>query len=463
MPSPFPTLSRRLLGLVASLALVATLAAEQTQRDYNPSDVAAEAFPKFKEAMDAKPTPNFAAALAVLNGLQAKVAADSYDAALIHQYKLQIYLQQGDFTKAIEPMEKSLALSESHSPTYFDERVTRELYFFLVQLYFQEGAAQTKNLTLAAAYYDKADKAMTQWLKITPQTTAEAQLIYAQLLFQRAMLNATNPDQALLKRAIEQVDIGLKLSIQPKDTFYLLKLVALNQLDRYAESTELLETMVKLKPDSSTYWSQLAAMYLTMAAKSEETKDSQKAREYNIRAILSIERAQNNGFMKTHKDNYNLIGIYFNIGQYEQAAELLETGLKSGDIENDPKNWELLALSYQQLQRPLKGIEALKDGTKAFPKSGQLEYLISTAYTAIEKPEEALKHIQMAITKGNLTKPYQAYLSLAYIAYSLQKYEIGLEATLKTTKFPEGLKDGQNMVDALRALIKDREAKKNRN
>ena len=462
MPSPFPTFTRHLLGLVATIALVATLAAEQTQRDYNPSDVTAEALPKYKEAMDAKPAPNFAAAMAILNSLQAKVPADSYDAALIHQYKVQIYLQQGDFTKAIEPMEKSLALSEAHSPTYFDERVTRELYFYLVQLYFQEGAAQTKNLTLAGAYFDKADKAMNQWLKITPQTTAEAQLIYSQLLYQRAMLNASNPDPALLKRTIEQVDIGMKLSTRPKDTFYLLKLVALNQLDRYIESSEMLEALVKMKPDSPTYWSQLAATYLSIAAKAEETKDYKQAREYNIRAILTLERAQANGFMKTHKDNYNLLGIYFNIGQYDKAAELLDAGLKSGDIENDPKNWELLALSYQQLQRPLKGIEALKDATKAFPKSGQLEYLIATAYTALEKPEESLKHVQIAITKGNLNKPYQAYLSLAYTAYSLQKYEIALEAALKATGFPEGAKDGQSMVDALRALIKDREAKKNR-
>jgi tetratricopeptide (TPR) repeat protein len=114
------------------------------------------------------------------------------------------------------------------------------------------------------------------------------------------------------------------------------------------------------------------------------------------------------------------------------------------------------------LQRPMKGIDALKEGSKAFPQSGQLEFLIAQAYTQIDKPEEALKHLQAAITKGNLTKPYQAYLALAYSAYSLQKYEIALEAARKATQFPEGAKDGQNMVDALTALIKDREAKKNR-
>lgn len=461
MPTPFNSFTRRLLGLVAALALAAvTLPAQQPVRDYNPSDDTAEALPKYKEAMDAKP-PNYSAALAILNTLQTKVPADSYDAALIHQYKLQIFLQQGEYAKAIEPMERSLTLSEAKNPTYFDERVTRELYFFLVQLYFQE-AAQTKNTTLAASYFDKADKAMEHWIKITPQTNADAQLIYAQLLFSRAMINDKNPDPGLLRRAIEQVDIGLKLATRPKDTFYVLKLVCLNQLDRYAESTELLEALVKLKPDNTAYWQQLAAIYLTIAAKYDEAKELQLARDYNIRSIITIERAQANGFMNAHKDNYNLVGIYFNIAQYEKAAELLETGLKADKIENDPKNWELLALSYQQLQRPLKGIDALKDGTKAFPKSGQLEFLIAQAYTSIDKPEDALKHIQAAITKGNLAKSYQAYLSLAYIAYSLQKYDIALEAARKATDFPEGVKDGQNMAKALEDLIRDRENKKNR-
>lgn len=461
MPTSFTPFTRRMLGLVAAFTLAAvTLPAEQPVRDYNPSDATAEALPKYKEAMDAKP-PNYPMALEVLNALQTKVPADSYDAALIYQYKLQIFLQQGEYAKAIEPMERSLTLSEAKSPTFFDERVTRELYYFLVQLYFQE-AAQTKNTTLAASYFDKADKAMEHWLKITPQTNAEAQLIYAQLLFSRAMVNAASPDPVLLKRAIEQVDIGLKLTTRPKDTFYVLKLVCLNQLDRHAESSELLETLVKLKPDNAAFWQQLAAIYLTMAAKFEETKQPQLARDYSIRAILTIERAQANGFMNSPKDNYNLIGIYFNITQYEKASELLAAGLKSNGIENDPKNWELLALSLQQLQRPLKAIDALKDATKAFPKSGQLEFLIAQAYTSIEKPEEALTHIQTAIAKGNLTKPYQAYLSLAYTAYSLQKYDIALGAARKATEFPEGAKDGQNMAKALEDLIRDREAKKNK-
>jgi tetratricopeptide (TPR) repeat protein len=444
MFSPLASPLRRLGLLCTSLVLAASLCAQAVERNYSPSDDTAEGLIKYKTAMDAK---NYTEAHAILDGLYRKVPADGYDAALIHQYRLQIYLQNGEFAKAIEPMEKSLQLSEAQNPTFFDERVTRELYYYLVQLYFQE-ANQTKNATLASAYMDKADKAMQQWLKITPQTNADAQLLYSQLLLSRGMQNPEKPDLALVKRALEQVNIGLQLAIRPRDTFYILKLVCLQQLDRNAEAAEVLELLVKMKPDSSTYWQQLAAMYLSL--------------QKETRAILTIERAQSHGFMNTAKDHFNLIGIYFNIAQYEKAAELLEAGLKAGRIENDPKNWELLALSYQQLQRPLKGVEALTQGAKAFPNVGQLEFQIAQIYTSLDKPEQALPHIQAAIAKGNLSKPYQAYLALAFTAYSLKQYDIALNAAREAKKFPEGLRDGENMEKALEDIIRDREAKKNK-
>jgi tetratricopeptide (TPR) repeat protein len=443
--SNFLTSPLRWISLsAAALSLAVTLTAQEVQREYTLQDDTSENLPKFKTALDAK---NYTEALNVINSLIAKVPADSYDMAYLLQLKMQIFLQQGDFSKSIEPMERSLALSESKTPTYFEERITRELYYYLVQLYFQE-ATQTKNSSLAASYFDKAEKAMVSWLKITPKTNADAQLIYAQLLFSKAMLNAEKPDPALLKKALEQVEIGLHLVSRPKDTFYVLKLVCLQNLDRNAEAAELLELLVQQKPNSSTYWQQLAAMYLNLGQE--------------VRAVVTIERAQANGFMNTPKDHFNLVGIYFNIQQYEKAAELLETGLSNGNIENDPKNWELLALSYQQLQRPLKAVEALKQGVKAFPESGQLEFQIAQIYTSIDKPREAMAHIQAAIKKGNLTKPYQAHLSLAYTAYSLKEYDVALAAALKAKEYPEGAKDGESMERALRDIIADREAKKNK-
>ena len=58
--------------------------------------------------------------------------------------------------------------------------------------------------------------------------------------------------KALLEKAIKEIDKGMLLSARPKDTFYLLKLVCLQQLERNAESAELMELVVRQKPDTTT-------------------------------------------------------------------------------------------------------------------------------------------------------------------------------------------------------------------
>ena len=436
---------RSLFALLGALLLsAAPVVAQQPVRDYSLSDATSEVLPNYKLAADAK---NYDAGLAILDAQLAKVPADSYDAAMLYQIKTQTLLQKGDFSQVIGPLEKGLALSDSKSPTYYEERATRDLVFFLAQLYLQE-AVQAKNTGQAGVLFEKADNTMARWIKLSPKPTTEGQLIYSQLLYNRAVQNAEHPDLVIMKRALDQVEIGLQLSTHPKDIFYVLKLVCLQQLNRNAEAVEYLELLVKQKPDSSTYWQQLAALYL--GAGNE------------IRAILSIERAQANGLMNTPKDNFNLIGIYFNLSQYEKAAELLETGLKNGRIDNEIKNWELLALTYQQLDRPFKGIDSLKNATLAFPKSGQLEFLIAQAYHSLEKPEAALPHLQAAVAKGGLAKPHSVYLFLSYVAYELKKFDIALEAAKKAAEYPDGAKDARNMIKGIEEILKEREAKKSK-
>jgi tetratricopeptide (TPR) repeat protein len=431
----------------AALLTTSSFAAEQAavQRDYSVTDATGEVFAKYRVALDAK---NYDGALALLDAQIAKVEAGSYDLALLYQVKAQTLVQKGDFPKSIEPLERTVALSDAKSPTYFEDKTVREFVYLLAQLYYQE-AASSKNPSVAASYYDKADKALVRWLKIA-KPTADALLIHAQILYSWASQDPDKPDLEIVKRALAQVEAGMHLATHPKDTFYVIKLVCLQQLNKMAEAAEILELIVKQKPDSAAYWQQLAAFYLST---NQET-----------RAILTYERAQTHGFMAAPKDNINLVSVYFNLAQYEKAAELLENGLKNGKVENEIKNWELLAFCYQQLERPIKGIEALKSATKAFPTSGQMEFMIAQQYHSLEQPEAALPHAQAAVAKGNLTKPHQSYMFLAYIAFELKKFDIALTAAKKAAEFPEGAKDPQtqNMIKAIEETIKDREAKKNK-
>jgi predicted Zn-dependent protease len=443
---PF-TLHVRTLAAVAA-ALWAGLTLVQAQqgtppREYSVTDSVSEFLSTtYKTNIEAK---NYDAALTAIDAQIAKVQdKTSFDMAVLLQSKAQTLLQKSAFSEAIGPLEQALALSDTKTPTYFDERVSQEFLYFLSQLYFQE-ASNSKNPALIASYYEKSEAFITRWLKNTKKDNPDVNLFYASLLYNRATANPDHPDEEKLKRALDVVNKGLRMSARPKDNLYVLKLVCLQQLNRNEEATELLELLVKQKPDNRNYWTQLAALYL--------------GQQKDIRAILAFERAQANGFMNAPKDNFNLIGIHFNIGQYERAAELLEKGLTEGTIDNEEKNWELLAYSYQQLNRDLKAIDTLKRATKVFPKSGQLEYLIAQAYYSLEKNEEALPHLQAAIAKGGGSQPHRVYLFLAFIAYELKKFDVALDAAERAIKTPEGKAEGERMKQAIQDIIREREEK----
>lgn len=438
--------SALLLGASLLLTSIPAQDAPKTSRDYTLASEISEALGKFKTESDAN---NYDAALAIVESVQPKAAPDSYDAAFLYRIKAFTLLQKGDYAKAIEPMEKGLALSDSKTPNYYDETTTLTIVNYIAQLYFQE-AAQTKNPTIAAASFDKAEKYAERWSKLVKKPTYENQLFYARLLYSKAVQNPDKPNLEVIKRALAESDKGLLMSNRPKDDFYLLKFVCLQQLEKYQESAEILELLVKNKPESASYWQQLASLYLNT--------------EQPTRAVLTFERAQANGHMNAPKDNYNLVGVLFNIGQYTKAAELLESGLRSGKIEQTTDNWELLALCYQQMDRPIKGIEAMKEASKQFPNSGQIEFMIAQAYQALDQPANALTHAQAAMAKGNLTKskPHQVNFFIAYMAYELKKFDMALEYAKKAASYPEGARDGNNLTKAIEDILKDREAKKNK-
>ncbi|MDP1579287.1 MAG: tetratricopeptide repeat protein [Candidatus Didemnitutus sp.] len=439
----FPIFTRvRQFGLVALAILTATIASAQS-RDYSLTDSTSEFLSTaYKTAIEAK---NFDTALAGINAQIAKLSDPSgYDAAVLNQFKAQVLLQKGSFTESIVPLETALRLSDAKSPSFFEERAILETVYFLSQLYFQE-ATSSKNPAHVKRSYELSESYIKRWISMNKKPNPEVMLFYASLLYNRATQDGDDPDLASIGKALEVVDEGLRMSTRPKDHLYILKLVCLQHLGRNAEAIELLELLVVQQPSSRNYWQQLVALYLGQGQ--------------DIRAILAFERGQANGFMTGPKDNYNLVGIHFNIGQYERAAELLEKGLADGSIESEEKNWELLAYSYQQLNRDFKAIDTLKRATKVFPASGQLEYLIAQNYYTMEKMAEALPHLEAAVRKGGGNRPHQTYLFLAFVAYDLKKFDLALKAAEDAIATEDGKAEGERMKQSILDVIRERDAK----
>ena len=113
--------------------------------------------------------------------------------------------------------------------------------------------------------------------------------------------------------------------------------------------------------------------------------------------------------MKSQKDNFNLFTLYYNSNQYGTAADLLHAGLKAGTIDGTLANWQLLASSYEQINRDFDSIQSLKEATEKFPKDGELDFKIAEVYYGMNNLDQAFSFGKMAMEKGGLAKPTQTY------------------------------------------------------
>lgn len=441
---PATSLKRLCLALLLALAVpqAATTLQAQENTPAQLTERASADLGKLQPYVDAK---NWDGALNLLKGMLRYAQPNSYDQAVAYDILSKILLQKSDYEASINPMERAYQLGVQNKG-YFDDRSQLERLYYLSQLYYQE-ASNTKQASLKVQYFNKAAEYIEIWLKTNPKPTDDGRLFYASLLYNQAILDPANIDPELLKKAQEQVQEGLVSTLNPKESFYVIYLATLQQQEDHIRSAEILELLVKQYPSKKSYWQQLMNTYATLAALSKTEDD---ALEYNLRSILTIERAQALGHMKSPKDNYNLVGIYFNIKQFDKATDLLYKGLTDGSIESDQRKWELLAYSYQQVHKEFQAIEVLKEAANLYPTAGQLHNQIAQIYYSLDKVQETYRHLNLALAKGGLTKPDDVYYFKAYICYELLKYEEALVAIDKAAE----LGDGSNkQLPQLRAAI----------
>ncbi len=432
------------LVLITLLALgVATSSANAQGSKATMSERSSEDIGKLQPLIDAK---NWNGAINLLRGMLRYAAPNSYDEAFVNDILSKLHLQKGEYALSLVPLARAYQLGETHE--YFDSKSQLERLFYLAQLYYQE-ATTSKVKSVQKDYFLRATNYIEKWLKNHPNPNQEGRLFYVSLLYNRALLDPKKTDDTLIRKVQEQAREALNVELRPKEGFYVILIATLQQSGDHAETAEILELLVKQYPAKQTYWQQLMGTYSNLAG---EVKDPDKARDYNLRAIVTIERAQGKGFMITPKDNYNLVGIYFNIGQFGKATDLLYNGLRSGAIEQDIKKWELLAYSYIQINQEFKAVDVLKEAAKIFPKSGQLENQIAQIFYSLNQTENSYRYLNLALAKGGLDKLGSVYYFKAYICYELLKFEEALVAIDEAAKY-EDAKDSQ--LPKLKLAIKD--------
>jgi len=434
-----------LVAGVFSCALPAAIGAEDSEPDAPQlADKTIDSFQKLQPLLDAK---DWDGAIALLRGVLSGVDPESRDTALILDTVAKLEIQKDDAPKAIEAWETALRLSDAH-PNYFKQKDKLELVLSLAQNYSQLGST-TKDTVLARESFSKAADYIHRWLGATTSPTFEAQYFYAQVLYSQATANEKKIDKDLLRQAEQAAQKALHMQTFPKEGLYILVKAIYQQLDDMEASAKYLELLVRQSPDKDSSWQELWAVYMNLAAAND--KDEDRSRQYYVRAINAMERAQSYGKMKANKDNYNLVTMYYTLGQFAEVTDLLHAGLTSGHIDSTIKNWQLLSYSYQQMDAPLRAASALKEAEALFPDSGEIDFDIAQIYLQLENSEDAYKYAAAATAKGNVEKPFNLYQMLAYSAYELEKYPEALVAVNKAFEFPQGKNNRQ--LTALKRIV----------
>jgi tetratricopeptide (TPR) repeat protein len=360
---------------------------------------------------------DYVGSLVLIDRLLTESSPDSFDAYVLNQIKAQILLTQNRLEEAITPLETALRLGESNA-NFYDAAASLEQLNLLAQLYYQRAAA-AKSPSVQRPGYEQAYALMSRWLERSPRPTVDARLFAASVLYQLATLDSAKPDADHLRATLSQAREGMLLAVKPPSQLLLLLVASHLSLGDNAAAIEHLELLAQREPKNSTTWSQLQSLYLAAAA---EAKDPEEARRQNIRALVSLDRAQAQGQLNTLKENYTRVAILFNLQQFNPAAILLEKGLADGTIENNKRNWELLGSAYQQTSQGEQALSALTRAVAKFPDDAALEFSLAQMLYGEGQVAPAYARAQSALRKG-LEKPGQAQVYLAYLAYELQNYE----------------------------------------
>ncbi len=453
--------SLRFSSLLLAACALAGVSASYAQDKEPPSlnEDTSAAFQNIKPLLDAK---NWDGALNILNGVIAKNKPDSYDTFVSLDTEAKIYFQgKENPLKAVTIWEGMMDVLSQHSD-YLVAKDAIQHEQFLAQGYYMVALGLKSTDPRQREFYDRSIGHMTKWIAQTPKPRQEDRLFYTSLLYYKAVSNPDHADPVYLAKAREQIEFALKSELKPREPFYQIYVVILQQQGETETATRYLEHLVSVHPQSRDYWLQLMAAYNNLAGNSEKNPDKQ--RSYYARAILTVERAQKLGFLNSPKDNYNLVTLYNQVSQFGIATELMYDGLKNGKIENDLKNWEVLAYFYLQVNRELQAISVLKEASQIsqFAEMGEINKQIAEIYYGLDNTQEVYNNCKIAAAKGHLgAKAYATYQLLSFSAYSLGKYADALEACDKAMTFKNApVKDLARLKQGIKEAIAAREAEK---
>ena len=308
---------------------------------------------------------------------------NSYELANVYNLYAFIHYSREDYTSALQAYENVVSQPDIPLAMEINTRYT------IAQLYFVQ-----------ERWKDGVD-ALLKWFDMTTTPNANAYVLLAQGYYQMQDF-----DNALANIEIAINDYDSKGRI-PKEQWYNLARFLYTEKNNIPAAINVLENLITYFPKKQ-YWVQLSFMY------SEQNNESKQ--------LGAMETAYVQDMLEKDGEFRNMASLLLNAEVPYKAALVLEDGFTQEIVEDNSKNWELLAGALRQAQEVQDAIPAME---KAAEKSdnGDLYARLGSIYLDAERDEDAIRAINAGLERGGVKRADQARLVLGMAHFNMGQYQ----------------------------------------
>jgi hypothetical protein len=374
-------------------------------------------YEKLAEAQAAAEEKDLATAAKVLDEMIAgrrDNELNSYELANVYNLYAFIHYSNEDYSKALEAYENVISQPDIPLAMEINTRYT------VAQLYFvQEKWRQGIDALLA-------------WFDMTTTPNAAAYVLLAQGYYQ-----LQDFDNALKNIEVAIADYDAKGRI-PKEQWYNLARFLYTEKNNTPAAVEVLENLIMYYPKKQ-YWVQLSFMY---SEQNEERKQ-----------LGAMETAYVQDMLEKDGEYRNMASLFLNAEVPYKAARVMQRGFEEEIVEDNSRNWEMLAGSLRQAQEVKAAIPAME---KAAEKSdnGDLYARLGSIYLDAEQDSKAIEAITKGLERGGVKRADQARLVLGMAHFNRKNYKAAREAFRAAGRDERSKKYAQQWIKYMDSEIK---------
>lgn len=302
-----------------------------------------------------------------------------------------ILAQKGDTPKAIKALENSLALEA------LPYQQTLSSLYTLSQLYF------------STEKYAEAEAKATEWMNLSEEPTPEGYILLGTILAQNNKK----------EEALKYVNQAVMSTSNPQEKWLQFALALNHELKQYQNALKILATLTAMFPTNEKYWKQMSSTYLSM--------------DEEVKALSTMELAYKLGHIKAEADLINMVSLYSYLDLSLKGANLLETEMKSGRIQKNAKNLDLLAQAYLLSREKNKALLAYEEAAKVNP-TGEIYAKQGFIYLDEENWIKAEDNLNKSMKKGQNKNPEKILFALAIIKYNQKDLTGALDNLFKARR-----------------------------